>query len=274
MSRSEAFDYCKNLREHGHSDWKLPKTEELTAKGFTEGYWASDSTVPASLRVICVRNMPEETGSEAEIVVEEVCLHARKTQNEQAWKLYLEMYPEGACANEARDALDKTACKKAYEINTIAAWKEYLTDFPDGKYAFEFKEKIAQEEKIQEELTLKEQQRNAKKDLAASAQTKTGCKTKIIRTEGKSWCDGAGTRKRWVEAYEYCRSINKNGKTGWRLPNIEELQLLNQEISLKGTSYWCAGKLNGYWNKDIDNNTANETNPENTKPFYCVRNNR
>lgn len=142
MRWENALDYCQKLEENGHSDWKLPKIHDFEVlKGEKKGrYWSSNKVkavsesqenenerawfydferekrfpapVSEARNVVCVRNMPggavsdipEEPGVAG---VEEVCLHARKTQTEHAWKFYLEMYPNGACANEARTALNK-----------------------------------------------------------------------------------------------------------------------------------------------------------------------
>ena len=67
MKRSEAIDYCKNLKEPGHcdhTDWRLPTSSELSAKELDKSkYWASDSAdenPEAKMSVICVRNMPEK----------------------------------------------------------------------------------------------------------------------------------------------------------------------------------------------------------------------
>lgn len=62
MSRSDALVYCHKLRKHGHTDWRLPKTHELSEKGLN-GYWASDSDDTqdsTQMRVVCARNLPEK----------------------------------------------------------------------------------------------------------------------------------------------------------------------------------------------------------------------
>ena len=183
MNWYEAVVYCQDLDENGHSDWKLPKTHELVALSKSNGgYWASDnidelnknkehangeekvwlydfennkidkSYVSTNMHVVCVRNMPkteEPTEDTTEEQVDNACLHARKTQADHTWMLYLEKFPNGICAQEAKDALDKIACEKAdgdplaendqnnetdkIQVTRIKAWKSYLEAFPNGR---------------------------------------------------------------------------------------------------------------------------------------------
>lgn len=43
------------------------------------------------------------------------------------------------------------------------------------------------------------------------------------------------TRLSWDNAIFYCFSLNIDGKTGWRLPTIDEIT----ELNLNGGFYWC-----------------------------------
>jgi uncharacterized protein (TIGR02145 family) len=215
MSQNEALDYCINLREHGHADWKLPKTGDLATKGFTEGYWASNSktekdevSAPESLRVVCVRNMPEKAGSEAEIVIEEVCLHARKTQTEHAWKLYLEMYPDGACADEARDALDNK------QIST----------------------KVAQENP------------NIEPDTKSVPNSRLQ-----LKTDGLEWSDKPVTNISFRDAEKYCRKLKENSNQDWRLPTIDELRSLIKERKTASGGECKVSAKNGCLSSKLEN---------------------
>lgn len=121
---------------------------------------------------------------------------------------------------------------------------------------------------------IKEPSKIPKKNDKKEPTTKCGRK---FRKNGKIWCDASRKRLGWAEANEYCKRIEEDGKTGWHLPTIDELRMLDEERDLKDIKYWCVkvpGKSTGYWNKDEDNNAPIETNPKNINPFYCVRNNR
>ena len=55
-------------------------------------------------------------------------------------------------------------------------------------------------------------------------------------------------RANWEEARLYCFSLNINGKTGWRLPNIEELCEIYQSEIYFGQEwhwYWSSTQGNG-----------------------------
>ena len=264
MSWAEALDYCTNLREHGHTDWRLPKTKELASKDISGGYWTSDSTRgkeeasdSANLRVVCVRNMPEE--DPAEPAVEDLCIHARNTRTEHAWKVYLEMYPNGTCADEAKDALacenakkqsskeiweeylkkyrngvcideavkalDKISCSNSRELNTVAAMQEYLKVFPDGTCAAEFKEKIENEEKkIKEAEAEKKQEKSQPTPLHKT--TKTNPVKKYKTVGGLEWYNRSSDAMTWNDAEQYCENLPEDGQNKWRLPTVDELRTL------------------------------------------------
>ena len=51
----------------------------------------------------------------------------------------------------------------------------------------------------------------------------------------------------WNDAKLYCFSINIDGKTGWRLPNREELcEIFNSEHDYKPEWYWSCAAYTGY----------------------------
>ena len=63
------------------------------------------------------------------------CDQARKASSDFVWKAYLKTYPQGECAEEAKDKLDKIACETAEKNNSVKGWQEYLKEYPDGKCA-------------------------------------------------------------------------------------------------------------------------------------------
>ena len=68
------------------------------------------------------------------------CEYARQKDSSITWKTYLGKYPNGECAEEAKNALDSMACKNAEKRNTVQGWKQYLAEFPNGKCEFEAEE--------------------------------------------------------------------------------------------------------------------------------------
>ncbi len=72
------------------------------------------------------------------------CEYARKKDSSITWKTYLDKYPNGECAEEAKDALDTIACKNAETTNTVNGWKQYLAEFPNGKCEFQATEAVQQ----------------------------------------------------------------------------------------------------------------------------------
>ena len=61
------------------------------------------------------------------------CEYARSEASDLGWKVYLEKYPNGECAAEAKEELDDIACKKAEKLNSDKGWNEYLNEFSEGK---------------------------------------------------------------------------------------------------------------------------------------------
>lgn len=72
------------------------------------------------------------------------CEYARQKDSAITWKTYLGKYPNGECAEEAKDALDSIACKNAEKRNTIQGWQQYLKEFPNGKCEFQAAEAMQQ----------------------------------------------------------------------------------------------------------------------------------
>ena len=82
-----------------------------------------------------------------------MCEYAEIKDSAELWRLYLEEFPDGKCAETARRQLamlivpdanetsakdrdeDESACENARKHKTIYAWQSYLKDFPNGKCA-------------------------------------------------------------------------------------------------------------------------------------------
>ena len=145
MTRLEAGDYCSFLAEGGYDNWRLPTTTELSGLNKGGGnFWASDrekiektyvndedkawfydfsakkrekSFVSTRMNVVCVRNVSAKVQPAVTLPVapprkkvdphdKKACELARKERTTDAWKTYLEKFPNGKCAKEAQDAVE------------------------------------------------------------------------------------------------------------------------------------------------------------------------
>ncbi|MEI6408443.1 MAG: SUMF1/EgtB/PvdO family nonheme iron enzyme [Bacteroidota bacterium] len=66
------------------------------------------------------------------------CLSARRQNTPEAWDYYLDTYPKGRCADEARD---ERAWLLAKRRDTPAAYQMYLDSYPLGRHAKEVQKK-------------------------------------------------------------------------------------------------------------------------------------
>lgn len=69
-----------------------------------------------------------------------LCIAARASNNDEAWRAYFQAYPEGACAEEALTAVpalkeesDRLGCAAAKKADSIEAWIQYQEDHPQGE---------------------------------------------------------------------------------------------------------------------------------------------
>jgi hypothetical protein len=256
------------------------------------------SFVSTNMYVVCVRNMPKQKKAKPEPPENAVNTQAqdpedpkacetvreisKKEDNAEAWQFYIEKFPNGLCAKEAKQAINKHMMmkakeeadalekakkleeakakekaaaekekeqklyEKAKELNTRAAWEEYLREFHDGRNKFEAEYN----------------------------------KEKMKKIGNLEWSDRSPEEMTWNLAKQYCKNLKEGGFTDWRLPNIDELRTLikncpktepggeckvsenNRCLEEKcGTSHFhsscsCDGKSNndGYYSKLGDDN--------------------
>ena len=93
------------------------------------------------------------------------CEKARKSNNPAGWRSYLETYPKGICAAEARENLDKQACAHAKKRNSIEIWQGYLRMFPEGTCKYEADTAISK-------LRQQEERRKKNKDKESEGRKK------------------------------------------------------------------------------------------------------
>jgi tetratricopeptide (TPR) repeat protein len=66
------------------------------------------------------------------------------TVDKYAVKAFLEKYPNGVCATQAKNRLDSLSWVDACTINKPEAYAQYITDFPSGKYLSQAEQKTSQ----------------------------------------------------------------------------------------------------------------------------------
>ncbi len=170
------------------------------------------------------------------------CEFARSNSqnNAEAWEFYLKEFPEGWCADEAKEVISRyqeierekeitaqkvkevEAYQKAKELNTRAAWEDYLREFPEGEHVFEAKFN----------------------------------KDKMKKIGSLEWSDRSQKNMDWNAAKQYCKNLTEGGYNDWRLPNIDELRTTIRNCSKTETGGQCKvsgknGRLSrGDWNPE------------------------
>lgn len=121
--------------------------KEATIIAATEEYDGSPQALKAAIRNNVAKIVEAEKKENEAIAAQEkkerkplpknkdgmACEYARSEASDLGWKVYLEKYPNGECAAEAKEEVDNIACKKAEKLNSDKGWNEYLNKFPDGK---------------------------------------------------------------------------------------------------------------------------------------------
>ncbi|MBP5434849.1 hypothetical protein J6Z39_03410 [bacterium] len=136
--------------------------KEATIIAAKEDYDGSDKALKNAIDKLVEKIVKVETEVNGEIAAQEkpkkqkskasssnskdaaACEYARQKDSSITWKTYIDKYPTGECAEEAKDALDSIACKNAETTNTVRGWKQYLAEFPNGKCEFQAAEAVQQ----------------------------------------------------------------------------------------------------------------------------------
>ena len=171
----------------------------------------------------------------------DACETAKKYNKFYYWKHYLENFPDGKCAAEAKvfwEKEDRKKCKKAREVGywkyKYLLWKIYLKEFPNGKCAAEAAAFFEKDDKnICRKAVWKKEYGYWKDYLQeypkgyCAEEAKRNVK-KMQTTGWLQWSEMSEEGKNWNDAVNYCRNLKELGYTDWRLPNIDELRVLVQ----------------------------------------------
>ena len=133
----------------------------------------------------------------------EACEYAKQDGSISTWSDYLDVFPNGECAQEAEAIIDELACGNANKKNSIEAWNLYLKIRPKGKCAFKAKVEI---KKLNRKLI---------------------------------WSERSSIKMNWNAAKQYCENLTEGGHSDWRLPNIDELRTTIKNCSKTETGGEC-----------------------------------
>ena len=78
-------------------------------------------------------------------------------------------------------------------------------------------------------------------------------------------------RLNWFDAKLYCFALNIDGKTGWRLPDEEELnEIYESENDFVGNYYWSSTEINGKyaWDQNFSTGTQYQYHQKNMGSLY------
>lgn len=162
---------------------------------------------------------------------------AQQTNTVEAYKGYLEKYPSGKFATEAKAAIENLDWKVAQQANTVEAYQEFMKKYPSSKLASTATEKIAALE--EEAMVMKESEaidnlaaiRTGEESYRAKQEAKQA-KVKVKKNlylackpsppaggtdaEADPWVDAGGFRDIGFEPstpvlYQYAVTVNKTG---------------------------------------------------------------
>ena len=177
--------------------------KEATVEGAEATFDGSEKSLIPALNNIVTQIIGTKTqNSQTSVQDQRACERARKDKSLSTWEQYLEFFPRGGCAEEAKISMDKISCGQAEKESTIEGWEKYLKNYPKGECSFDAKVEI---QKLETDKTIKAERR-MKGDL--------------------DWSKKSVDQMNWKEAVNYCQNLTEDNHNDWRLPNIDELRTL------------------------------------------------
>ena len=231
-------EYCENLIEDGHKDWRLPTIDELrvlvqnhpgTVTGGKCRISSNDREID-SLTDAChgVKGNNFSKLGDTERIWSSSEVYMRQSSQvwiidfsdgELSWKETFEHPIYIRCVRQD----DSDACEAARKEETDKAWERYLFYFPKGKCAKEA-EAEAKEKAVCERARKANTRAAWEEYLKKFPNGKCAAEGKAVRNKFKR----IGNLE-WSDVYyDVCENLKEDGYTDWRKPNIDELRTLVQ----------------------------------------------
>ena len=191
MTWDEAKQYCKNLDEGGHNDWRLPNIDELRT----------------------LIKAPETiSGGKCQI-------------SEKAGKLASEDHTNDCIC---RSKLDDTG--QFWSSSVLSGDSDFAWDvsFNLG-FVYHSRKNAANSIRCVRggQTTTKSADSINKKEESLQKSEPTD-KKELIKIGNLYWSNKAADRMNWNDAVNYCKNLDEGGYKDWKLPNIDELRALIQ----------------------------------------------
>ena len=153
---------------------------------------------------------------------------------------------------EANNPQDVNACSMARQKNRPDVWRIYLESYPHGICAFEAKMAITElEEKARADqervaaAAMAEQERRAEYEKLHDCRTKDRLFPCKDSKNGLMWSQKSKAPRNWYEAVDYCKNLNEGGFNDWQLPSISQLRTIQPFMIDTDKSLRCC-----LWSRD------------------------
>ena len=230
MSWDEAKQYCENLDEGGHNDWRLPNIDELRTLIKNHSGTQSGGSCPISEKAEKLSFSRDWT---------EDC---RGRNGSNVSELGDTAFWFWSSSVESENSINRWVVKYDGSVESIYEGRDDYSDLPyvrcvrnpynsNSKGSYTKSAAKNHTDKIESDSTSKSE--NTKnEDLGeeqTNAQPKESTNKQGIKEIGNlQWSEKAPTKMEWYNAINYCKTLDEGGHKDWRLPNIDELKTLIQ----------------------------------------------
>lgn len=177
---------------------------------------------------------------------------------------------------ETNNPQDVSACSMARQKNRPDVWRIYLESYPHGVCAFEAKMAITDLEskaRADQERAEKEKAEAEKRVSCDTMPRKFPC---IDSATGYMWSQQAPMDMTWSDAVNYCENLNQGVFSDWHLPSLNLLKsLIGSGSSKLGDTGWFWSSTSNDSNHASDVNFSNGKGRSSSKSdkdsVRCVR---